>query len=73
MHWILLLAAQGGGLDGALKGAPLALRARYIVSAIDASETNSSSGKRCWRKQSFKRHWNERNSPWETRYAGQDV
>jgi hypothetical protein len=21
MHWILLLAAQGGGLDGALKGA----------------------------------------------------
>ena len=42
------------------------------MSAIDASETNSSSGKRCCRKQSYRRHCIERTSPCETRYAGQD-
>ena len=28
---------------------------------------NSGSGKRCWRKQSFSRHWKVRNSPCDTR------
>src|SRR5512145_1371369 len=39
-------------MAGALKTPPLALRARNMVSAIEASEPNSSAGKRCWRKQS---------------------
>ena len=60
-------------IAGASNAAPFALRARNIVSAIDASEVNTSSGNRCWRKQSFRRHWNVRSSPCETRYAGHVV
>ena len=39
-------------IDGALNVPPLEFFARYVVSAMDAGEMNSSSGKRCWRKQS---------------------
>src|SRR5439155_2316798 len=59
-------------IDGASKTPPLAFRARNMVSAIEAGETNSSSGKRCCRKQSLRRHWNDRSSPCETRYAGHE-
>ena len=54
-------------MAGASKAAPLALRARNIVNAMDPSDANSSAGNRCCRKQSKSRHWNVRNSPCETR------
>ena len=53
-------------MEGALNVPPFEFFARNIVSAMDAGDTNSSSGKRCWRKQSYNRHWNVRSSPCDT-------
>jgi len=60
-------------IAGASNGAPFAFRARNVVNAIAASELNTSSGNRCWRKQSYSRHSKLRSSPCDTRYAGHVV